>query len=297
VSDSRPIGVFDSGLGGLTVAKEIFRLMPRERIIYLGDTARVPYGGKSEETIRRFGLQDAKTLLDLNVKMLVVACNTVSSVAIDYLERHIKEIPVIGVVLPGARAAATRSAEKRVGVIGTAATVRSGAYAKAIQSIDPGIKVYGKPCPLFVPLVEEGLIDSDITRLAVQHYLYEMVDLGIDCLILGCTHYPILMEVIQSTVGNRIQLVDSAMWTAKEAQHIMKAVGMEHPSPPSQPDPKEQPKRADQFTVEASEGFAASRFLVSDVTPNFEQVAETLLGASLPSIEKVSVEELEEKDP
>jgi len=292
VGDSRPIGVFDSGLGGLTVAKEIFRLMPKERIIYLGDTARVPYGGKSEETIRRFGLQDARTLLDLNVKMLIVACNTVSSVAIDYLERHIKNIPVIGVVLPGARAAAARSAEKRVGVIGTAATVRSGAYAKAIQSIDPNIKVYGKPCPLFVPLVEEGLIDSDITRLAVQHYLYEMVDLGIDTLILGCTHYPILMEVIQSTVGNRIQLVDSALWTAKEAQHIMKVLGTEYPAQGS----IEQNGRSSQFSIEASEGFAASRFLVSDVTPNFELVAETLLGAGLPSIEKVSVEELEEKE-
>ncbi len=233
--------------------------------------------------------------MDLDVKMLIVACNTVSSVAIDYLERHIKEIPVIGVVLPGARAAATRSAEKRVGVVGTAATVRSGAYAKAIHSIDPDIKVYGKPCPLFVPLVEEGLIDSDITRLAVQHYLYEMVDLGIDCLILGCTHYPILMEVIQSTVGNRIQLVDSALWTAKEALHIMKAMGTEYPSPQAPAEQQEAVKRADQFSVEASEGFAASRFLVSDVTPNFEQVAETLLGASLPSIEKVSVEELEKE--
>jgi len=299
VGDSRPIGVFDSGLGGLTVAKEIFRLMPRERIIYLGDTARVPYGGKSEETIRRFGLQDAKTLLDLDVKMLVAACNTVSSVAIDYLERHIKDVPVIGVVLPGARAAASRSAEKRVGVIGTAATVRSGAYAKAIQNIDPNIKVYGKPCPLFVPLVEEGLIDSDITRLAVQHYLYEMVDLGIDCLILGCTHYPILMEVIQSTVGNSIQLVDSALWTAREAQHIMKALGTEYPPPQGAAAAKERSasaKRAAEFSVETSEGFAASRFLVSDVTPNFESVAETLLGAGLPSIEKVSVEELEEKE-
>jgi glutamate racemase len=295
VGDSRPIGVFDSGLGGLTVVKEIFRLMPRERIIYLGDTARVPYGSKSEETIRRFGLQDARALLDLDVKMLVVACNTVSSVAIDYLERHIKEIPVIGVVLPGARAAATRSAQKRVGVIGTAATIRSGAYAKAINSIDPSIKVYGKPCPLFVPLVEEGLIDSDITRLAVQYYLYEMVDLGIDCLILGCTHYPILMEVIQSTVGNRIQLVDSALWTAKEAQHIMKALGAEYPAAQTQTDPKEQSKRPGQFSLDTSEGFAASRFLVSDVTPNFESVAETLLGAGLPSIEKVSVEELEKE--
>ncbi|MCL2182497.1 MAG: glutamate racemase [Chitinispirillia bacterium] len=275
--DSRPIGVFDSGLGGLTVAKEIFRLMPNERIIYLGDTARVPYGSKSEETIRRFGLQDARVLKDMDVKLLIAACNTVSSVAMDYLQEHIKDIPVIGVVLPGARAAALRSAEKRVGVIGTAATIRSGSYARAINNIDPGIKVYGKPCPLFVPLVEEGLIDSDITRMAVQHYLYEMVDLGVDCLILGCTHYPILMEVIQSTVGNRIQLVDSALWTAKEAQNILQAMGMS--------------------AGEDAAGLQASKFLVSDITPNFETVAETLLGTPLPGIEKVPVEELEGKQP
>jgi glutamate racemase len=277
MSDSRPIGVFDSGLGGLTVAKEIFRLMPSERIVYFGDTARVPYGGKSEETIRRFGLQDARLLTDMDVKMLIVACNTVSSVAMDYLQERIKGIPVIGVVLPGARAAVLRSAEKRVGVIGTAATVRSGSYAKAIHNIDPNIRVYGKPCPLFVPLVEEGLIDSDITRLAVQHYLYEMVDLGVDCLILGCTHYPILMEVIQSTTGNRIQLVDSALWTAKEAQNILQAMGI--------------------TATESPAGLPSSKFLVSDLTPNFESVAETLLGTPLPSIEKVSIEELEEKQP
>ena len=275
MNDSRPIGVFDSGLGGLTVAKEIFRLMPNERIIYLGDTARVPYGGKSEDTIRRFGLQDARVLMEMDVKLLIVACNTVSSVAMDYLQEHIKEIPVIGVVLPGARAAALRSAEKKIGVIGTAATIRSGSYAKAINNIDPGIKVYGKPCPLFVPLVEEGLIDSDITQLAVRHYLYEMVDLGVDCLILGCTHYPILIEVIQSTVGNRIQLVDSALWTAKEAQNILQVMGI--------------------TAGEEASGLPSSRFLVSDITPNFETVAETLLGAGLPGIEKVSVEELEQK--
>jgi len=277
MSDARPIGVFDSGLGGLTVAREIFRLMPSERIIYLGDTARVPYGSKSEETIRRFGLQDAKALVDMDIKLLIAACNTVSSVAMDYLEQHVKSIPVIGVVLPGARAAVNRSAEKRVGVIGTAATIRSGSYAKAMQNIDPNIKVYGKPCPLFVPLVEEGLIDNEITRAAVQHYLYEMVDLGIDCLILGCTHYPILMEVIQSTVGNRIQLVDSALWTAKEAQNILKATGASAP--------------------EDVDGFASSRFLVSDITPNFESVAKTLLGMELPDIEKLPVEVLEEKQP
>ncbi len=275
MSDTRPIGVFDSGLGGLTVVKEILRLMPSERIIYLGDTARVPYGGRSEDTIRQFGLQDAKVLVDMNIKLLVVACNTVSSVALDYLEQHVKEIPVIGVVLPGARAAVLRTAEKKVGVIGTAATIRSGSYAKAIQNIDPAIKVFGKACPLFVPLVEEGLLDSDITRLVAQHYLYEMIDLGVDCLILGCTHYPLLMEVIQGTVGNRMQLLDSALWTAKEAQDILTAL--------------------DALAPRNADGIAASRFLVSDLTPHFETLAETFLGKKLPLIEKVTLEELAHK--
>jgi glutamate racemase len=276
MNDSRPIGVFDSGLGGLTVAREIFRLMPKERIIYLGDTARVPYGNKSEETIRRFALQDARALLDMDVKMVIVACNTVSSVALDYLEQHIKGVPVIGVVLPGARAAANGSAEKKIGVIGTAATIRSNSYAKAIHNIDPDIKVYGKPCPLLVPLVEEGLIDNEITRLTVEHYLYELVDMGIDCLILGCTHYPILMEAIMGAVGNRVQLVDSALWTAREAQNILSAMNAHVPN-----------------TV--PDGLASSKFLVTDITPNFEIVAKTLLGATLPGIEKVDVETLERK--
>lgn len=272
MSDSRPIGVFDSGLGGLTVAKEILRLMPSEKIIYLGDTARVPYGGRSEETIKQFGLQDAQVLMDMDIKLLVVACNTVSSVALQHLKQHIKEIPIIGVVLPGARAAVLRTAEKKVGVIGTAATTRSASYARAIQNIDPDIKVFGKACPLFVPLVEEGLLDSDITRLVAQHYLYEMIDLGVDCLILGCTHYPLLMEVIQGTVGTRIQLLDSALWTAKEAQDILIAI--------------------DALTPQETDGLASSRFLVSDLTPHFEQLAETFMGKMLPRIEKVTLEEL-----
>jgi len=276
MSDSRPIGVFDSGLGGLTVAKEIFRLMPDERIVYLGDTARVPYGSKSEETIRRFSMQDAKVLMDMDIKLLIAACNTASSVAMEYLEERISDIPVIGVVKPGARAAAASSVEKRIGVIGTAATIRSDSYSKAIHGIDPSIRVYGKPCPLFVPLVEEGLTDGEITRLTVEHYLYELIDLGIDCLILGCTHYPILAEVIRGVAGNRVQLVDSALWTAKEAYSILKGLDALAPN-------------------DGTGGLVASRFLVSDITPNFEPVAETLLGTCLPGIEKVPVEELEKK--
>jgi len=273
MSDLRPIGVFDSGLGGLTVAKELFRLMPNERIIYLGDTARVPYGGRSQETIRQYGLQDAKVLMDMDIKLLVAACNTVSSVALDYLEQHIKEVPVIGVVRPGAKAAVLRTMERKVGVVGTKATVASGSYAKAIQALDPDIKVYAKACPLFVPLVEEGFLNHDITRLTAQHYLYEMMDLGIDCLVLGCTHYPLLMGVIQETVGTRIQLLDSALWTAKEAQDILTTLGALAP--------------------DGVDGLQKSRFLATDLTPHFETLAKMLLGQSLPEIEKINIDESE----
>lgn len=272
MSDTRPIGVFDSGLGGLTVVRELLRLMPNEQIIYLGDTARVPYGGRSEDTIKQFGMQDANFLIKQDIKMLIVACNTVSSVALDHIESSVKDVPVIGVVLPGARAAVLRTAEKKVGVIGTAATIRVGAYTKAIQQIDSSIKVYGKACPLFVPIVEEGLADSDISRLTTQHYLYEMIDLGVDCLILGCTHYPLLMEVIQGTVGTHMQLLDSALWTAKEAQDILNALDAQSP--------------------ERNDAFNSSRFLVTDLTPQFEHNASTFLGKKLPSVEKVKLEEL-----
>ena len=272
MNDSRAIGVFDSGLGGLTVVKELVRLMPNERIIYLGDTARVPYGGRSHETIRQYGLQDARVLMEMDIKLLIVACNTVSSVALDYLEQHIKDIPVIGVVLPGAKAAVLRTSEKKVGVIGTMATVGSGSYAKAIQDIDSAIEVHGKACPLFVPLVEEGLLDHDITRLTVKYYLDELIGFGVDCLVLGCTHYPLLTKVIQDTAGSRIQLLDSALWTAKEAQDTLTALNALAP--------------------DNVDGFAASRFMVSDLTPRFESLAETLMGRCLPKIEKISLDEI-----
>ena len=170
MSDARPIGVFDSGLGGLTVVREIFRMMPTESVLYLGDTARLPYGNRSDETIRRFGVEDGLFLASHDIKMLIVACNTVSSVALDEVRKRVPDIPVIGVVQPGARAAVLRTAEKRVGVVGTHATIRTDAYAKAIAEIDPGVKVFSKPCPLFVPLVEEGMVDTDITRLVAERY-------------------------------------------------------------------------------------------------------------------------------
>ena len=272
MSDERPIGIFDSGLGGLTVVREVMRLMPGERVAYLGDTARCPYGGRSESAIRQFGLQDAHFLISQDIKLLVVACNTVSSVALEDIRQVARDIPVIGVVSPGARAAVLRTAERKIGVIGTVATIRTQSYTRAMHEIDARITVFGKACPLFVPLVEEGLFNSDISRLAAQHYLYDIVNSDIDCLILGCTHYPLLMEVIQSTVGNRIQLIDSALWTAKEAQDILVALNAQCAAPKG--------------------GLERSRFFVSDCTPDFERLAAMFLGTPLPLVERVGLEQL-----
>jgi glutamate racemase len=272
MSDPRPIGMFDSGLGGLTVAREVFRCMPGETVLYLGDTARCPYGGRSEETIKTFGMQDARFLVEQDIKMLIVACNTVSSVALDYVRAEINDIPVVGVVQPGARAAVQRTTRKKIGVVGTAATIRTGSYEKAIHDIDPGIKTYALACPLFVPLVEEGLLDSDITRLAAQRYLADLVAKGIDCLILGCTHYPLLLETIQSTVGGGIQLLDSALWAAREARDILFAMQC--------------------LSSQQGGGREMSRFYVTDVTPQFAQNAARFLGSPLSNIEKIELEQL-----
>jgi glutamate racemase len=272
MSDSRPVGVFDSGLGGLTVVRELCRLLPNEQIFYLGDTARVPYGNRSDETVKRFGVEDARYLMKKNIKMLIVACNTVSSVALEHIRNEINEIPVIGVVLPGAKAAVMRTAERKIGVIGTSATIRTEAYSRAIHSIDRTLKVYGKACPLFVPLVEEGFVDSEITRMTSQYYLYDLIDLGIDCLILGCTHYPLLLEVLQETVGNRVQLVDSALWTAKEAQDILIAL--------------------DSLTENKNNGLEQSIFYVTDFAPHFEKRAERFLGHEIPKVELIRFEDM-----
>jgi len=271
MSDSRPIGIIDSGLGGLTVVKEIQRLMPGERVIYFGDTARGPYGGHSEEVIRNNATEVAEYLMKMDVKMLISSCNTVSSVALEHIERRMKDIPVIGVVLPGARAAVLRTAERKVGVIGTEMTIHSNAYTRAIQNMDSSLKVYGKSCPLFVPIVEEKMLDHDITRLVTQYYLYEMIDLGVDCIILGCSHYSLLMETIQGTVGTRIQLIDSALWTAKEVQDILTALKGFHP--------------------EQTGGFESSRFLVTDIAIHTGDQASMFIGKPITNqLQKISPE-------
>ncbi len=208
-----PIGIFDSGVGGLTVFREIARALPRAPLIYLGDSARVPYGTKSPETVTRYSLQAASHLLDRGIGLLVVACNTATAAALPSLKEALP-IPVIGVVEPGARAAAERT-RGRVGVIATEGTVKSRAYTKAIQAIDLRIEVIETPAPLFVPLAEEGWANTHVAREVAEIYLGPLIDAGIDTLVLGCTHYPILRGTIERVVGGEVAIVDSAETTAR----------------------------------------------------------------------------------
>lgn len=205
----RPIGIFDSGVGGLTVVKQVHRVLPHEDLIYLGDTARVPYGTKSPATVIRFACEDAEFLVQQNVKAIVVACNTASAWALETLTREF-QVPVFGVIVPGAGAAVTQSRNGRIGVIGTMATIRSRAYESCILSLNQRAKVIGCACPLLVPLVEEGWASHTITRAVLREYLGAVLRRRIDTLVLGCTHYPLLKPAIQTVVGKEIQLIDSA---------------------------------------------------------------------------------------
>lgn len=217
---SNPIGIFDSGIGGLTVAREIVRELPNESIIYLGDTARVPYGTRSKEVVTQFGKELANFLIKRGVKCLVVACNTISAVALDEIEK-LSNVPVIGVVKPAAIEAVKATKNKRIGVIGTQGTIRSKAYEQDLKKIDPGVEVFSVGCPLFVPLAEEGLDNHEATKLVAEDYLEEIVKSGIDTLILGCTHYPLLLETIAETVGPGVTLIDSAVPTTKDLKKIL----------------------------------------------------------------------------
>lgn len=207
--DSRPIGVFDSGIGGLTVVSALRTLLPNESIFYLGDTARVPYGGKSASTVQRYSLEIASMLLQENAKTVVVACNTASALALPQLTERVP-VTVTGVILPGAQAAVAATRSGHVGVIGTRATIKSGAYERALQSLSPEIRVTARACPLLVPLIEEGWLERPITDQVILQYVQPLVDEGIDTLVLGCTHYPLLRNAIARLLGDGITLVDSA---------------------------------------------------------------------------------------
>lgn len=232
-----PVGVFDSGVGGLTVAKEIMSQLPGERILYFGDTARVPYGSKSKETVTEYSRQIVRFLMSQRVKVIVVACNTASALAVEAMRKEF-DLPILDVVRPGAQTAAEVTKNGSVGVIGTEATIRSGMYSKLLYSINPDLNVYGKACPLFVPLVEEGWIYDSVTREVARRYLGEFHGKGVDSLVLGCTHYPLLRnllrDVVQEVLGDGVTLVNPAVETAKSlkkllAEQDMLAEGSEMP--------------------------------------------------------------------
>ena len=218
--DNRPIGVFDSGVGGLTIVNALVQNIPSETIYYVGDTARVPYGNKSKERIQQYSEEIIEWLIKRDCKMIIIACNTASSLAIDYLGKKFS-LPIIGVIEPGVRLAISKTKSQSIGVIGTHATIQSNAYGEKLKSINSKIKVLNQSCPLFVPLVEEGLIEGEITTLIVESYLNHYKNTDVDTLILGCTHYPILSAAIQEVIGERISLVDSGNATAEVVMDIL----------------------------------------------------------------------------
>ena len=260
----RPIGVFDSGIGGLTVVKQLTREMPSEDIVYFGDTARVPYGTKSASTIKKFSIENVLFLLNFDVKLVIIACNTSSAIGLPFLSKYFS-VPIIGVIKPGAKAAIRATRNGRVGVIGTTATISSKAYEKEIKALNPGIKVYSKNCPLFVPLVEEGWAGDGIVDIAARKYLSALKEKKIDTVILGCTHYPLLKPAIQKVMGKTVKLVDSAEETAKEARNLLEACGLKYPG-----------RRA-----------GRSKFYVSDAPGKFLTVAKRFLGKDVKTAEQV----------
>lgn len=219
--NNNPIGIFDSGIGGLTVTKEIVKRLPQESIIYLGDTARVPYGTRSKKVVTKFALELVNFLLKRKVKCLVVACNTISAVALEEIEK-ISPVPVIGVVKPAVKKAISKTKNRKIGVIGTQGTIQSKAYELEIKTKDPKTEVFSVGCPLFVPLAEEGLQSHKAAKLVAEDYLEEIIGAGADTLILGCTHYPLLYKTIAETVGPNVTLVDSAGPTTEELIKLLK---------------------------------------------------------------------------
>jgi glutamate racemase len=264
----KAIGIFDSGIGGLTVLKELVKAMPQEDTIYLGDTARVPYGTKSPETVTRYAGEIASFLVKRDIKLLVVACNTASAVSLETLQERFP-IPVVGVIEPGARCAAAVTRNGRVGVIGTEGTIKSSAYTRAIKRIDPAIEVITQACPLFVPLAEEGWTGNEVARLTARSYLSGLKETGVDTLVLGCTHYPLLKEIIAETMGDKVRLVDSAEETARTVAEILRGRGLLRPV--------------------AEKG--NHHYFVTDVPAGFIRIGNRFLGGNLEDVHQVTVEE------
>jgi len=274
MSAERPIGVFDSGVGGLTVFRALEQALPAESLIYLGDTARVPYGTRSPETVTRYALEAARFMQRREVKLLVVACNTASAVAVDAMARETR-LPVLGVIEPGARRAVALSETGRIGVIGTRATIGSGAYTRAIHALRPDAEVKAAACPLFVPLAEEGWTDDAVARQVAERYLAPFKNDGIDTLVLGCTHYPLLRETIAQVMGPAVHLVDSAETVAADARERLA-----HQNATLDPRPP-----------------VAHHFYVTDVPEPFKAVAQRFLGHDIPRLERVDIDEAHQLKP
>ncbi len=262
-----PIGIFDSGVGGLTVLKEVLTGLPHESTLYLGDTARVPYGIRSPETIIRYSFENTRFLSSKGIKMLVVACNTASSVALGHIKDSV-QIPVVGVIDPGAKAAVSYTRNRKIGVIGTEGTIRSNAYTNAIKALDPDIEVVSLPCPLFVPLVEEGWTDNAVTEMIAETYLSAIRQEEIDTLVLGCTHYPLLKNVLSRVMGSTVRLVDSAIETAKEVRNILDMLSL----------------------LKTGEAVPSHTFYVTDSPERFINVGEKFLHQKILHIEKIALQ-------
>jgi len=267
--NDKPIGVFDSGIGGLTVVKRLASVLPNEHIVYFGDTARVPYGSKSNSTVIEYSIQDTNFLLHKNVKLVVVACNTASSIALPELQKKFN-VPVIGVIVPGANMAVSETKNGKVGVIGTRATINNQAYSKSIKKLNNNIEVFEKACPLFVPLAEEGWINHRATYEIAEEYLRELKKHHIDILVLGCTHYPILADVIQEVMSHRVKLIDSGVATAEVVKNEIHKRGLE--------------------TSHSTHGNID--LFVSDIPNKFQEVAELFLGKKVNKPVKVDLEEM-----
>jgi glutamate racemase len=257
------IGVFDSGIGGLTVLQRIMEALPKENTVYLGDTARAPYGTKSVETVLRYSFENSNFLVEKGVKIVVVACNTSTAIALSRLKDSLS-VPVVGVIEPGVRKALKTTKNKKVGVIGTEATIQSGAYTHTLKSTDPGVEVYSRACPLFVPLVEEGWTDNAVVEMTVQVYLGSLKQSGIDTLILGCTHYPLLRTAIRKFMGSGVRLVDSAEETAQEVQSLLK-----------------------KGTAAKKRGKGVHSFFVTDAPDRFIKVGRRFLGEKVESAVRI----------
>ena len=266
MSREAPIGVFDSGMGGLTVVRELISQLPNESIIYFGDTARVPYGPKSPDTVLRYSREITQHLIGEGVKALVIACNTATAHALPALRREFK-LPIIGVIEPGSRAAAQATRTGRVGVIGTAGTIKSRAYEKEIHKIRPDAEIAVQACALFVPLVEEGWLDTEPTRAIARNYLAPIVAADVDTLVLGCTHYPLMKTVIGNVVGREVRLIDSAHETAKETGEVLRARGIDNATPDG----------------------ARYRFIASDAQDTFLAMGQRFLGTAIDRVEALTL--------